>query len=399
MRVEDKSGRTSGGKAAEAAVEKERAYRAALSLLPRMSPLGLPRMIRMAGSAKDLWEVFREGGRRSAALAGWERAVEWEKACRKMDPDVVLEGLVRRGIQVILPHEEAVPEILWNIYDPPALLFLRGNGIPRSAGCVAVVGARKATSYGKSCAEHLAEGLARHGVVVVSGAAYGIDAHAHRGCLREGGFTVAVLGCGIDRAYPPEHAALLARIAETGCVLSEYPPGAEPQPWRFPHRNRIIAGLSLAVVVVEATARSGALITAEFALEEGREVMAVPGLINQPLAEGTHALIQKGAKLVAGVEDILEELPPEAVSRTGFAGVLQSGESLPDPAEPSPLEQKIVELLTQGPGTVDLLSLHTGKEPPEIISILTTLVVKGWVRQDAGGRFALSSRSLGRLSR
>ncbi|MDI6872754.1 DNA-processing protein DprA [Candidatus Solincola sp.] len=392
MRVEEGRAASPAGevRAGVDARERERAYRAALALLPRMSPISLPRMIRMAGGAEELWELLRRGGERAAALVGGERAGEWEEICRRTDPWESLKGLARRDIRVILPGEDAVPEILWGIYDPPALLFARGQEIPRCSVCVAVVGARKATSYGRRCAEQLAAGLARSGVVVVSGAAYGIDAHAHRGCLQAGGFTVAVLGCGIDRAYPPEHAGLLAGIAESGCLLSEYPPGEDPQPWKFPHRNRIIAGLSLAVVVVEASARSGALITADFALEEGREVMAVPGLIGHPLTEGTHDLIKKGAKLVTGVEDILEELPPEAVRhlRPGEGkernGVVLAG------MEMSPLEKKVLRLLGEEPGTLDRLSLHAGEEPQELLAALTSLVLKGWVRQDAGGRYDLS---------
>lgn len=395
MPVEESgSSRSSEDKAGTDSLERERCCRAALALLPRMSTLALPRMIRMAGSGEELWEILREGGRRAAALAGGEKAGEWEAACRDMDLATVLEGLARRGIRVVLPGDNAVPPMLWDIYDPPALLFLRGREIPRGAVCVAIVGARKATAYGRSCAEHLAEGLARHGVVVVSGAAYGIDAHAHQGCLREGGFTVAVLGCGIDRAYPPEHAGLLARIEERGCILSEYPPGEEPQPWRFPHRNRIIAGLSQAVVVVEASMKSGALITADLALEEGREVMAVPGPINQPLSEGTHALIQKGAKLVTRVEDILEELPWEAVPSEERDGVGRGSPSYPG-LEPSPQESKVLESLRDGSCTLDWLSLQAGMEAQELMAALTSLVLKGWVLQDAGGRFSLSPRAPG----
>ncbi|WP_287152501.1 DNA-processing protein DprA [Candidatus Solincola tengchongensis] len=398
MRVEGKVSRLPMGenRTGDPAVERERAYRTALALLPRMSPVSLPRMIRMAGGAEELWETLCRGGERAVALAGGERAGEWKEACRRTDPQRSLDGLVRRGIRVVLPGEDAVPEVLWRIYDPPALLFARGRELPRNAVCVAVVGARKATSYGRRCAEHLAAALAGRGVVVVSGAAYGIDAHAHRGSLQAGGFTVAVLGCGIDRVYPPEHAGLLARIAESGCLLSEYPPGEEPQPWKFPHRNRIIAGLSLAVVVVEASARSGALITADLALEEGREVMAVPGPIGHPLTEGTHSLIKKGAKLVTGVEDILEELPVEALRQLErgkegrAAGEADSLEGWPPLSSMSPHERAVIAVLGQEPGTLDLISLRTGVEPHELLATLASLLIKGWVRQDAGGRYCLS---------
>lgn len=370
--------------------DRERSFRAALALLPHMSPVSLPRMMSMAGGAEELWDLLRRGGERATALVGGEKAGEWSRVCRRTDPWDSLEKLARRGIRVILPGEGSVPDVLWKIYDPPALLFARGREMPKGMACVAVVGARKATSYGRRCAEQLAAGLAEGGVAVVSGAAYGIDACAHRGCMQAGGFTVAVLGCGIDVVYPPGNAGLLAGIAESGCILSEYPPGDEPQAWKFPHRNRIIAGLSLAVVVVEASSKSGALITADFALEEGREVMAVPGPIGHPLTEGTHELIKKGAKLVTGVEDILEELPPEAVQRPldGRQGG-QKGMVLRDGGV-SPLEKKILRLLGEEAGTLDRLSLRAGEEPREILVALTSLVLKGFVCQDAGGLYALS---------
>ncbi len=382
--------RLAGCTAGDEELERERAYRAALALLPRMSQVALPRMIRMAGGAEELWRLLCRGGERAEALAGGERVREWEGICRRRDPWKVVEELARRGIRVILPGEGSVPPVLWEIYDPPALLFARGRQIPEGSVCVAVVGARKATAYGRRCAEHLAAGLAERGVVVVSGAAYGIDAHAHRGCLRVGGFTVAVLGCGIDRAYPPEHAHLLAEIAESGCVLSEYPPGEEPQPWKFPHRNRLIAGLSLAVVVVEASSKSGALITADFALEESREVMAVPGPIGHPLTEGTHDLIKKGAKLVSAVEDILEELPPEAVRRLRSPQGREALEGGAPEMQVSMLERMVLRALADDPGTLDRICLRTGLEPQELLPTLTSLVLRGLVGQDTGGRYSLS---------
>jgi DNA processing protein len=361
-----------------------------------MSPLSLPRLISMAGGAGELWDLIAGKSPALERSVGAERMELWRSACREAEPARVLRGLEERGIRVILPEDGALPVGLWSIYDPPALLFATGREVDARAPFVAVVGARKASGYGRRSALFLASQLAQCGVVVVSGAAYGIDGHAHRGCLEAGGFTVAVLGCGIDRVYPPAHAQLLERIKENGCLLSEYAPGEEPLPWRFPHRNRLIAGLSQAVGVVEACEKSGALITAEFALEEGREVMAVPGPIDSPLSRGTHALIQKGAKLVTGVEDVLEELqglrrePPRAgtaaaCAPNGEQGGLQA------------TERALLALLGDGAKSLDSMVEATGAPPGEILASLTSLVLRGWVAEEPGGRYGVI-RHLGGLA-
>jgi len=367
----------------------EEAYRAALSCLAGMSSLALPRLVQMAGGARELWEILKAGGARAAALVGAEKAASWAVDCRRIEPAGVLEGLKRQGIRVIAPQDACFPERLRSIYDPPALLFMVGGEPPGDVPYVAVVGARKASSYGRWAAEAIGEELARRGAVVVSGAAYGVDGHAHQGCLKAGGFTIAILGCGIDKVYPPEHAGLLGSIASSGCLLSEYPPGESPLPWHFPHRNRIIAGLSHAVVVVEASEKSGALITADMALEEGREVMAVPGPIGSALSQGTNRLIQRGAKLVMEVEDICEELPlacvpPAAAEGSGPAGIRRCGGE-----EMDPQELMCVELLQGGPRSLDWLAARTGVPPGDLLACLTSMSFQGWVAEEAGGRFRL----------
>jgi DNA processing protein len=212
------------------------------------------------------------------------------------------------GFRRIVRRDPAFPPLLAAIHDPPARLFLRGGAESAllSEPAVAIVGARACSSYGRSVARTLARELARAGLVVVSGMARGIDGEAHRGALGAGGRTVAVLGCGIDRDYPAAHVELARRIAEGGLVASEYEPGVEPAPWRFPARNRIIAGLCHATLVVEARERSGALITADFALEEGRDVLVVPGEITSSLSAGTNALLRLGATPVTSAADVLE---------------------------------------------------------------------------------------------
>lgn len=363
----------------------DEAYRAALACLPQMNSMAMPSLLQLAGGARELWEILKAGGNRASSLVGAERAAAWSERCRCSDPARIMAGLNERGIAVIMPEDNTFPQLLRSIYDPPALLFMIGEAPPADAPYVAVVGARKASSYGRWAAESIGGELAGRGVVVVSGAAYGVDGHAHQGCLKAGGFTVAVLGCGIDRAYPLEHAGLLRRIASSGCLLSEYPPGEGPLPWRFPHRNRIIAGLSHAVVVVEASQKSGALITADMALEEGREVMAVPGPIGSALSIGTNRLIQKGAKLVIEVEDICEELPFACMPQRGRGG----GDGSVGDASIGPLESLCIEVLQGEPRGLDGLVACSGVPPGEIMACLTSMILKGWVAEEAGGRYRL----------
>jgi len=354
-----------------------------------MNYIALPRLLQLAGGARELWEILKTGGDRAAAMVGADRASSWVDVCRRTDPVQVLKGLDERGISIITTGDNRVHARLASIYDPPALLFMRGSEPPDDAPFVAVVGARRASGYGRWAAEAIGEELARRGAVVVSGAAYGVDGYAHRGCLRAGGFTVAVLGCGIDRVYPPEHARLLRDIASSGCILSEYPPGEAPLAWHFPQRNRIIAGISHAVVVVEASERSGALITADIALEEGREVMAVPGPIGSSLSQGTNRLIQKGAKLVMEVEDICEELPVEYVPATYAASGSSLGPGEGQGADASPMERTCVEALRGIPRSLDWLAAKTNVSAGELLACLTTMSFKGWVVEEAGGRYRL----------
>jgi len=218
--------------------------------------------------------------------------------CRKRSVDILLEG------------QDGYPSLLSRIDDPPGLLFARGVLLPQDSLSVAIVGARHATAYGLKVAEQLGAGLARAGYTVVSGLARGIDAAAHRGAMKAGGRTIAVLGSGVLNVYPPEHADLAHEVIDSGALISELPPLTAPHEGTFPQRNRIVSGLSLGVVVVQAADRSGALITSRLATEQGREVFAVPGPIDCRMSRGSHQLIRDGAKLVESVDDILEEFGP-----------------------------------------------------------------------------------------
>ena len=231
----------------------------------------------------------------------------WSSHLRTFDAAQYEQQLASRGFRFVPRTAPEFPPLLRAIHDPPPGLFLRGAGsldlLSRAA--VAVVGARACSGYGASVARSVGRDLTRGGLVVVSGMARGVDAEAHRGALEADGPTIAVLGCGIDRDYPAAHAELARRIAATGLLVSEYAPGVEPAPWRFPARNRIVAGLCAATVVVEARERSGALITADLALEEGREVFTVPGEISSPLSAGTNELLKLGATPLTAARDVL----------------------------------------------------------------------------------------------
>src|SRR5262245_35108422 len=230
------------------------------------------------------------------------------------------QGLSRR--------DPGYPPLLAELHDPPACLFLRGEARVLEDPGVAIVGARSCSAYGAQVARTLARELAVAGIVVVSGLARGVDGEAHRGALEGGGRTVAVLGCGIDRDYPRSNAELARRIVTSGAVVSEYEPGIEPAPWRFPARNRIIAGRELATVVVEARERSGALITADFALELGRDVFAVPGEITSALSAGTNDLLRQGAAPLTSVRDVFDALGMDPTPRTPTADISDAAAAL-----------------------------------------------------------------------
>jgi DNA processing protein len=277
------------------------------------------------------------------------------------------------AVRCIRRRDPSFPSLLAAIHDPPPRLFVRGlsDGALLDRPAVAIVGARACSSYGRSVTRFLARDLAAAGLVVVSGMARGIDGEAHRGALDGGGVTVAVLGCGVDRDYPAAHAELARRICETGgLVVSEYEAGVEPAPWRFPARNRIIAGLCRATVVIEARERSGALITADFALEEGRDVLAVPGEITSTLSAGTNALLRLGATPVTCAADVLEAfgIEREIVGRATVGAVANA----------------LLARLGEGPHTADELLRASAVDPGEGAAALIELELAGRVTLEDG---------------
>jgi DNA processing protein len=291
--------------------------------------------------------------------------------------------------QVVALADERYPAWLRAIPNPPDVLYCDGLVEPQDRQAVAIVGARQATPHGLRATETLARELSGAGFTIVSGLARGIDAAAHRAALEAGGRTIAVLGCGLDVNYPSEHARLREEIAGCGAVLTEFPTGTPPKPLHFPQRNRIISGLSLGVVVVEAAEDSGSLITARLALEQGREVFAVPGSIDAPLSRGPHGLIKQGAKLVETVDDIVEELLPqlETVGVPKRRPVLSKAAEIPNL---SPEEHLVMDQMSRDLLHLDDLTERSGLTPARVAGILLALELKGVVRQLPGQRYCLA---------
>ena len=297
------------------------------------------------------------------------------------------EQAAAAGVHIVTLEEEGYPGLLASIFDPPLVLYLRGEIRPADGLAIAMVGARRSTHYGRKQAQRLAASAARVGFTVVSGLARGIDAAAHEGALEAGGRTLAVVGCGLSRIYPEEHAELAERIACQGALVGEHPMGFPVLAGNFPRRNRIISGLARGVVVVEAARRSGSFITARWALEQGREVFAVPGPVDRPSFAGCHRLIKEGAKLVETVEDILEELGP--LER---AVLTPQGEEVQDPRllALSPEEQQVLAAVDTEPRRVDDIIGQADLPTSTVSAALFSLELKRLVVQLPGKRFARS---------
>jgi DNA processing protein len=300
-----------------------------------------------------------------------------EKEVRK---ELSLLGKLGGGIVTL--KDDGYPKRLRDIYDPPALLYVRGELRREDTLAIAIVGSRKTSPYGRWITEKIGQDLARHGVTVVSGMARGIDSVAHMGALQGGGRTIAVLGCGVDVIYPSENRNLFNQIIEHGAVLSEFPMGSPPEGGHFPRRNRIISGLSVGVVIVQAGSKSGSLITANYALEQGREVFAIPGNVGAQGSRGTNQLIKEGAKLVESSEDILEEMLPQWRREEEIPAI--PGSPVPDLTE----EEKILyNLLGEAPIHIDTLIRESQLDPGKVSSLLLHLELKGLISQWPGKCF------------
>jgi len=292
--------------------------------------------------------------------------------------------LATSGARLVTFTSTDYPKSLFEIPDPPPFLYVRGE-LRCHETAVAIVGSRRATAYGLQTTARLAESLAAHGVTVISGMARGVDTAAHKGALAANGRTIGVLGCGIDQVYPPENRKLFQEMAERGGLVSEFPLGTLPLAENFPRRNRIISGLSRGVLVVEAAEKSGSLITAQYALEQGRDVFAVPGNISFATSRGSNRLIKQGAKLVDCVEDILEELP-------GFAEMPESAGLQPAVRSFSltPKEAAIYEVLARSPLHIDDIIAQTELTAAEVSSMLLHLELKGAITPLPGTHYSIS---------
>lgn len=284
--------------------------------------------------------------------------------------------------RVVTLLDEDYPDDLKEIYDPPWVLYVKGEPL-QTKPLLGVVGARKATMYGKWAVGHFARELTRYGIGIISGLAYGIDTAGHESCLDAGGYTVGVLGGGIDQIYPKSNRYLFQQIEEKGTIISEYGPGVEPQKHFFPARNRIISGLSIGVFVVEAGERSGALITADFAMEQGREVFALPGNINSALSAGTNRLLRDGAHMVLQTEDLIE--PLKGVLSNQKLDLYTKQEELFLSEE----EKTIFKILQDGPKQIEQIMMASGRTVSELNGILTVLELKDLIEQHSGKRFTV----------
>jgi DNA processing protein len=359
----------------------ERLLWLALHLIPGLGSTLFRRLITHFGSPR---EVFNAGLEELAGVQGVSKAMARRISRRQhdIDPERELCKAERIGARILCLPDEGYPELLRQIHNPPMVLYIKGVDIPQDVLLFAMVGSRKPTGYGLSSAERLAAGLAARGAWVVSGLARGIDSAAHWGALLAGGSTVAVLGTGIDCVYPSENEALSHRITEKGCLVSEFPLESHPEPRNFPIRNRIISGLSKGVVVVEAARRSGSLITASIALDQGRDVFAVPGSISSFVSVGTHQLIKQGAKLVEHAEDVLEEY--------GWSGTIRtrSVESASPPEDLSVAERLVYDRLGDYPLHIDeIVRASAGMDAGKVTGILLKLEIQGLVRQHQGKMF------------
>ena len=353
-------------------------YLAALAKIPGIGHVRLRNVVNHFGGVDQVWQASKSDLLASGFLD--------EGLCNnvvstreKLDIDKLASQWEKLGIRIVGLWDEDYPALLAATYNPPTLLYYRGI-LPQDENLIAIVGSRRATAYGRNVCQMLATELVEAGVGIVSGAARGIDASAHQGALEQG-YTIAVLGNGVDISYPAENARLLARIAETGAIVSEYAPGTMPQAGQFPARNRIINGLARGVIVVEAAERSGALITADFALEEGRDVFAVPGSIMSQASRGTHRLIKQGAKLVDCAADILEE----------YGWVQQAKRESCQPL--SKEEQAILKVLSADvPTTLDEIIVRTNLPVPTVTYTLMQLEFQGLATEYGGQRYLQTAK-------
>ena len=329
-----------------------------------------------------------------AALGVGAAALDYFALTQWPDVERDLDWAAQPAHHVITLHDAAYPVLLREIADPPPLLFVHGDASLLASPQLAIVGSRNPTPSGAQTAHDFAAHLARTGLTITSGLALGIDAASHRGALEAGGATLAVAGTGLDRVYPASHRDVAHAIAERGALISEFPPGTPPLPEHFPRRNRLISGLALGTLVVEAALRSGSLITARHALEQGREVFAIPGSIHNPLARGCHALIRQGAKLVETAADIVEELGALArfAGTSSSSGATEAKTAVDDSPLSDPDYRKLFDCMDFVPSSIDQLVERSGLTPEAVSSMLLIMELQGYVIPVAGGCYTRADK-------
>jgi DNA processing protein len=365
----------------------------ALLMVPEIGNITFRKLLSVFGSPEMVFDatvedLVRKSGITERKAKNIKNFSGWKGVEKQM------ELLVKDNARLVTCDSPEYPSMLRQTEDAPAVIFAKGQIEDEDKFAIAIVGSRKTTSYGRLVAERLSSELAASGFTIVSGMARGIDTVSHVASLESGGRTIAVLGSGLDMVYPPENRGLMERIAGSGYVVSEFPFGTSPTRENFPRRNRLISGLSLGVVVVEAAAGSGALITARSALEQNREVFAVPANINSPTSAGTNELIKRGAKLVQKADDIIEELAPLLKGYVGASKRLKSaGGEKKVPRAPVAMtdeEKMLCDILTGEPEHIDDLSRRLSLSPARALSLLLNLELKGVVRQAEGKMFYLA---------
>lgn len=360
-------------------------YLAALCSIPQLGPVSIRRLIKTFGSAKavfgaklnDLASVDIVGPKKAEAVKSYD---EFDDLAYKID------DLEDRGIKAVFDTSPLYPQSLKSLGDDaPAMLYIKGAVTEADKFAVAIVGSRSASPYGRIATERISTDLASMGITIVSGLARGIDTAAQKCCLESGGRSIGVMGCGMDLIYPPENKWLYDACEKSGAVISEFPPDAPPLKINFPRRNRLISGLALGVLVVEAAPSSGSLITAKHALEQGKEVFSVPGSITSELSDGTNKLIKDGAKIVTSADDIIEELAPML---KGFIKSINRKANAP--VELDDEERAVCDIMTPEPAHIDAISRNCGMAAAKTLALLCGLELKGVVRQIEGKRFYLS---------
>lgn len=354
-------------------------YYLGFNLVPGIGPARLDRLIAFFGSLEEAWHA-EPSDLMMAGLDG--RTVDALLAVRRTrDLEVDVERATSAGIRLISRDDPAYPSLLRQLVNGPPLIYVRGTLTDNDRWALAVVGTRQASNYGRDVTRKLVTDLASAGVTIVSGLALGIDAVAHQAALEAGGRTLAVLGSAVDQVFPMTNRPIADAIRGQGAIISEYPIGTPPAPANYPPRNRIISGLSLGVLVVEAPARSGALITVQFALEQGRDVFAVPGSIFSPKSDGPHRLIRDGAMLVTRADEILDALNMQNVAEQQAVSAM-----MPETAE----EIALLRLVEAEPRHIDAISRDSTLAPPVVSATLAMLELKGLVKQVGGMQYVLA---------